>query len=119
MNIEEISNSLPNGFHDAKLHTINIDYAKREAIFTLKVEISSPEDVNAGELYRHGVLKLSSFLYCVIESPDVSVERDNLWEQDGLWITSDSSDFGELKSYPKLPEPLPEHAFRHWFFIDN
>ena len=119
MNIEEISQTLPNGFHDAYLQSLWINYAKHEAVFALELWVGdlNSEDLAKREAYKHGRLKLEGFLYCVIEPPDISPDGKSRLKEGPLWITADSSDFGELKSYPLLPEP--ENGFRHWFFINN
>ena len=121
MNIEEIADTLPNGFHDALVRGISLDYERREVVFALDVWVGDldSDDPAAREEYRCGVLKLSGLLYFVVEPPDVPAEQLRLGEEGSLWLTADSSDFGELKSYPKLPEPLPGGGFRHWFFVSD
>ena len=108
MTIEEIDDSLPNGFHDSYVAAISIDYAKREATFTLKVD--------AQEAYRPAELKLSGLLYLVVEPPDRPFGEEEFSRGSEPWITENSSDFGLLDSAPELPEPIPQGAFRHWFF---
>jgi hypothetical protein len=39
--LQEIIDSLPNGLHDAQVHSINLDYVKREAKLTLSVWVGS------------------------------------------------------------------------------
>ena len=41
MTIEEIETNLPNGFHDAVLKKINIDYVSYEADLEIKVGLSN------------------------------------------------------------------------------
>ena len=119
MTIEEISNTLPNGFHDAYIRRLSIDYAAREAAFALEVCIgnSESEDASKRDEYKQGRLKLEGLLYFVIEPPDIPLPEDDILEEGKLWIADDSTDFDELKSYPKLPEL--NKGFRHWFFISN
>jgi hypothetical protein len=119
MNIEEISNTLPNGFHDAYIQRLNIDYAKQEAVFELEICVgdSNSENPVKRDEYRSGRLKLNGFLFCVIEPPDIPFDESSINKHGALWIADDSSDFGELKSYPLLPEL--SDGFRHWFFINN
>jgi hypothetical protein len=118
MTIEEIGDSLPNGFHDADIYSINIEYGKEEATFLIDVDLSSfegPVDIP----HREGLLKLTGLLYCVIEPPTGSFSKEYVSSPDKLSIASDSSDFSLLHSSPKLPEPLPDGSFRHWFFITS
>jgi hypothetical protein len=116
--IEEIGGSLPNGFHDSDILAINIDYAKGEVTFLVEIDFSSPDE-KVEEAGRIGELKLTGLLYCVIEPPAYSLSKEYLFCKDSLWIASDSSDFSLLKACPKLPEPIPDGGFRHWFFISS
>jgi hypothetical protein len=116
MTIEEIDGSLPNGFHDADITGIQIDYVRREAIFTLEVDVSSLETGTRERSYRPAELKLSGLLYLIIEPPDRPFGEEEFARGSKPWITADSSDFGLLESVPVLPEPLPPGGFRHWFF---
>jgi hypothetical protein len=118
MTIEEVGDTLPNGFHDSDILGINLDYVRGEATFLIDVDLTSPdEEVEVPS--RYGELKLTGLLYCVIEPPGYSLAKEYVFSEDKLWITSSSSDFSELKEYPKLPEPIPDGGFRHWFFISN
>ena len=49
MTLDQVVNSLPNGLHDAKLETINIDFAKREVRLELDIWIGDEID---SEAYR-------------------------------------------------------------------
>lgn len=118
MTIEEISNSLPNGFHDSEICSIHLDYEKAEATFLIDIDLWSPS-VEKEESIRQGVLKLKELLYFVIESPPVSLLKDDTFNKGKLWVTSDSSDFSQLKEGPQLPEPLPDGSFRRWFFLSS
>jgi hypothetical protein len=44
MNTIEIENSLPNGFHDAEITSIEIDYTAKKALLTLNI----PMDYDKG-----------------------------------------------------------------------
>ena len=118
MTIEDVSKSLPNGFHDSDILGINIDYVKAEATFLIDVDLSSPDE-KVDVPSRHGELKLLGLLYCVIEPFDDAFSKEYVYCEDKLWITSDSDDFGKLKDFPKLPEPLPDGGFRHWFYLSS
>jgi hypothetical protein len=118
MTIEEVGNLLPNGFHDSDILGISIDYVRGEVTFLINVDLTSPDE-KVEVPSRHGELKLTGLLYCVIEPPHHSFEKEYIFEEDELWITSDSSDFSVLKECPTLPEPIPDGGFRHWFFISS
>lgn len=67
MTLEELADTLPNGFHDAQVSSLSIDYIKREARLLIDLWVSdSPSDSEElREAYRKGELKLSGLLYWV------------------------------------------------------
>lgn len=117
MTIEDIECSLPNGFHDASLKSISLDYAQHRAELDIYVDISNPDaiDEDTTEAYRSGKLVLLGLLFCIIEPPDLQSADLNA---DGLWITSSGTvEPGEMpKDFLTL---LPTGAFGHRFFINN
>jgi hypothetical protein len=114
MTLEEIENTLPNGFHDARINKINLDYAKRVATFYLEIWVADSEE-ETRENYRAAKLTLSGLLFCVIEAPDPKYPYH---EEKALWVDAGSSKLGDL-SLTQLPEPLPSGAFTHWFFVND
>ena len=119
MTIDDIKRTLPNGFHDSDILSININYQRAEASFFIDVDLSSPSE-KVELLNRHGELKIEGLLYIGIDPPAPhGFSKEYVFDPDKLWIANDSSDFNELKNIPKLPEPLPNGGFRHWFFISS
>jgi hypothetical protein len=115
MTIDEISCEFSSGFHDSHILRISIDYVRGEAAFLIDVDLTLPDE-KVDVPSRQGELKLTGLLYCVIEPPSYSFAKEYVFAEDKLWITADSSDFSELKEQPKLPEPIPDGGFRHWFY---
>ena len=115
MTLEEIADSLPNGFHDTQINSIRIDYVNRE--ITLDVEIwvgdSSEDD---SDVYRPAQLTLLRFLFCVIEAPDATYPYH---EEKALWVDAGSEETPRIATGIQLPEPLPKGAFTHWFFVND
>src|SRR6266566_3905657 len=72
ISLDEIQINLPNGFHDAGIKTIVINYVERTIVLDLKIWVGDPElsDKAARETYVDGVLTISGFDFCVIERPD-------------------------------------------------
>lgn len=111
MTIDEIGDTLPNGFHDSDVVGINIDFVKETAEFLIEVDLCSPyEEVEIAS--RNGVMKLMGLHYLVFEPPSHALGGSK------LWLTADSSDFSRLKEPPSLPS-IPESSFQHWFFDSN
>lgn len=116
MKLTEIENSVPNGFHDAFLESVYVDYRSRRALIKLRLCVGDPdaETEKGREAYREADLELLDIVYLVIEGPD---PRSKYAETKGLWI-----DGGEAKpdSAPAMPVPvesLPRGAFAYWFFV--
>lgn len=71
MTIQEIARGLPNGFHDAEIEAIRIDYAQNKAEFVLDIWVGTMDDPPATrETYRKGILLISGLLYCAMDVPD-------------------------------------------------
>lgn len=116
MTIEDIEKKLPNGFHDAGLMKIEIDFTKREAYLNLRVSVSDSRDIEEIEdLYKNGRLILKELLFFVIEAPDQNYISKKINE---LWI-SDSGPVQKLEIKSNLPTQLPEDIFVHYFFISD
>jgi hypothetical protein len=112
MTLEDIAAELPNGFHDAFLRRLTIDYADRRATPVLNVwvgDVAATTDAER-EAYRPVTITISSLLWCIIESP--RAERDG--DADGLWI--DAGPVSSLKSKPAIPT-VPDDAFAWWTFV--
>jgi len=118
MKLEQLENSLPNGFHDADLETISIDYVSREAVMKLLLLVGSPNAVTEEkrEIYQTAELHLSDVLYFVIDTPDMKYRYT---EKKSLRI--DAGRAGE-KSAPAPPVPLdqlPTGISAYWFFVSD
>jgi hypothetical protein len=73
MTLDEIAGLLPNGFHDAQVRSIALDFVSRSAILELETWVGSMDaSVGAGrEKYRRASLELRGFTYFVIDPPDL------------------------------------------------
>jgi hypothetical protein len=117
MTLEELADTLPNGFHDAQISSVSIDYVERQARLNIDLWVGVPsEDEELREAYREGELKLSGLLYWVIEPPDANYPYGKL-EQ--LWVDAGSLESASFKPSVKLPEPLPAGAFASWIFVQG
>ncbi|MGV7220296.1 MAG: hypothetical protein ACQ9MH_02075 [Nitrospinales bacterium] len=118
MNLKKIECELLNGFHDAYLKNIQVDYCNRKVILDLDISIGDPDanDKESREKYRLGQIIITNFLYCVIEPPDSNY---SFQESKPLWI--DGGHIEEILPPPLpsglLPKSLPDDAFVYWFFV--
>ena len=118
MTLEEVAASLPNGFHDASIKGISIDYVTGTATFDLQLWVGddSAEKEEEREVYRAARLTLSDLLFCIIEPPDPNYpyyDKKPLWVDGGPWNSA------PISTSIQLPSPLPENSFVYWFFVNN
>ena len=69
MTFEELESDLPNGFHDAELHEIRIDYVRGYAILRMAFDFGNPDGAKQ-EDYRTGEMRVLGLYFCVIDPPD-------------------------------------------------
>ncbi len=123
MKLGEIENSLPNGFHDAKLDGIEVDYTTRTAVMRMRLHTGDPHAALEAEreAYSRAELAFSGILYFVIDPPD---QKYPYSEKDPIWLDAGDavSDRGSVNPAP-LPlipaSQLPAGAFAYWFFVHN
>ena len=116
MDLDQISQILPNGFHDAQLCKLVLDYERREALIKLDVWIgeASSDSQEDRDAYRAGELCLLGLVYAVLEPP---TSEPSAGDEPALWI-----DGGQYTDGVKVQRPdvtLPEGGFAYWFFVSN
>lgn len=92
LTLAELERSLPNGIHDAALTSVHVDYAKREAIVGLNIDLSTPEATAAseGESYRPGRVVFSGLHFIAIDpqAPGYEYLGVSLIDSDGALATT-------------------------------
>jgi len=112
--IDELDQSLLNGFHDAFIHTIRLDYAKRTACMEMSIWVDDPdESPEFRELYRDAVLEFEG-MQCVLldpPHPDYPFAR-----AEPLWVDLDvRPPDPPIEAFAKLPKG----AFVARFYVRN
>lgn len=115
--LDDLDASLPNGFHDAELNALSIDYVKAQLRLSLDIwvgDMNAPPG-NAREAYRQADVLLSGLIYCVCEAPDAQYPFAGAHS-----ITIDIGAIHQLKTPPamNLP-PVPEAAFANWIYVKD
>jgi hypothetical protein len=114
MTLEEIADALPNGFHNAQINSIRINYVKREVTLDLEIWVSDLSEENS-DIYRLAELKLFHLFALIIESPEAGYDYH---EEKPLRVDA-GSDQESIVPLTQLPAPLPEGAFTYWFFVHD
>jgi hypothetical protein len=113
--IDEVISGTPNGFHDAYLLSISVDY--RERILRINLNFCWTGDLNSEicevqEAYREGTFIVSGLQYFVIESPAKGSSVDEPSYIDGF----------KTRASDVIRASLPEVAddtFRYSFFVGD
>jgi hypothetical protein len=109
--LQDVADTLPNGFHDAELRRLEIDYFRRTLCFDLDMWIGQMSDVRARELYRPSRLTLDKLAFIVLEPPTFSYQ----WNEAGS-IRIDAGEGVPSKCSSKIPD-APEGTLTSWMFL--
>lgn len=110
---DDIEQYLPNGFHDAQILQISIDYVARTAEFSMKLDISGPDQSSRD--YSSGKLRVNGFAFITADVPD---ERYD-YAVGSLFVSGQES---EARFFPKLAEfqkRLGTSFFFYTFFVQE
>ena len=114
MTFEEIDQELPNGFHDAKLRNISIDFVGRSVVIGIDLLVGLPHTPNP-EGYRAGALKVASSCLFFVEAPDPSYPF--IPDGSALNVDGDSVRAGQSAQVDELLLVLPKNATLYRFFL--
>jgi hypothetical protein len=118
MTLEEIENLPPNGFHDAQLFSIELDYANGRAKLHLNLLVGWPEDPQPERsAYQEAILTITGLCFCSIEAP----QADYPFLPDGepTWLSGDPAKRDHLPSLPELMQKVPAGAWAYRFFMHD
>jgi hypothetical protein len=67
----EIADGLPNGFHDAEIWLVQVDYSRQILRLDMELWVGSMEDPpETREAYRRAVVTVSGLRFCSLALPD-------------------------------------------------
>ena len=69
MTFEEAEETLPNGFHDAQVVRITLDYPAGTLLMTMQILVGTPGQANEEE-YGPAELRANGLYFCFIDPPD-------------------------------------------------
>lgn len=109
MTLEEVENSLPSGFHDARLHRLEIDWTSAQAAFELWVDVTDTDDTQ--EYVQRARVEISGLGFISFEAPQSVNEATSA---KGLWIDAEA-----LSVAPDGYPPIPSGYFLHRIYVNN
>ena len=123
MTLEELADTLPNGFHDSALQNLSVDYVRRTAQMEMSIKVGDSDGpAEQRDDVRDARVEASGVLFFVVDPPDPRPGYDfkspgELWVVDG-YETRSIPEFTKLITRDML-ESLPPEAFVHSFFISE
>jgi hypothetical protein len=110
MTSEEVLAQLPNGFHDAVLKELHVEFAKQEVRlpFDFLVGVPHAATEEGREAMRPGVLRLTGVTSMLIEPPTRGAE---FAMDDGVYVN------GKFGVYSGEPAPPDDGLVRLWFYV--
>jgi len=115
MTFEELDALYPNGFADAYIDSLVINYKNRSAEVRLNLRRNPPDSPNAQE-YQIAVLRLHGFYYFSIDQPDI----ERLWYPwRAIQINGYSEDPKQFPLFEHLKTKLSLNAFCCRFYVHD
>ncbi|MGE5343396.1 MAG: hypothetical protein ACM3SY_18155 [Candidatus Omnitrophota bacterium] len=114
MTIQEIEEKLPNGFHDAEIEDINLNFVNKLARIDLNIWIG---DIKDPEKYQKARLYFTDFLFLSIEPP-----YEKTYFLNTLTVDLESNDddiLDKYESFKVLKKFLPEGYLITCFVLLN
>jgi hypothetical protein len=116
MTFEEIDQKLPNGFHDAEIRKIGMDFVNRSIVMGMNLHAGVPGDPDP-ERYRPGTLRVVSPYLFFIEPPDPRYQF--VLDGSPLNASGNSVRVGQSVEVDRLLAVLPPNATVYLFFLDD
>ena len=116
MTFEELEHRLPNGFHDAAIREIGLDFKERSAVIGFDMLTGGPDDPDP-ELYRPGTLRMAPVYLFFIEAPDPNYPFVPIGSR--IKVDGDSVKVGQNADVDHLLSTLPPNATAYRFFLER
>ncbi len=118
MTLDELDRSLPNGFHDAEIFSVALDYKAGTAKFHLSLLVGWPEDPDPErQAYQEATLLVTGLCFCSIDPPDPTYPF--LPDGKPILVSGDPAERDCLPSLPNLTTKVPDGTWFYRFFVDD
>ena len=116
MTFEELDHELPNGFHDAKLHNLRIDYVGANMVLRTELDFGNPDGPKR-EDYRVADLRVSGLYFCSVDPPDPNYRY--VPHGVALNVSGDPAQPDTFPALEKLSLTLPPGVSCFRFFVNE
>lgn len=115
MTIEQIEANLPNGFHDADVISIAINFRTRGLVLDMQlwVGVLDASDKSSREERRRAILTVTDLVFCVIEPPDAR------YVESRTMVISSCGEGTPPNRTRVFSGEIPDGNFLHWFYSSS
>jgi hypothetical protein len=118
MTLDELDHKLPNGFHDAHVSSISLNYVEGVAQLRLSLLVGWPDDPEPQRnQYQEAILTVTELCFCSIEPP--SSKYPVIPNGKPLRVNGDPAKPDHLPSLPKLSVKFPTGTWCYRFFVQD
>lgn len=115
MTIEELENTLPNGFHDSYLVSVAVDFISGTCSIYLDVDFDDPEQpALPAPVFRRMKLHLTGLRLFIFEPPDVRIPFSG---GETVWASGYSTTEKILPNLESYRKTAPSGTFFYSFFL--
>lgn len=110
MTLDELTEPLPWGLHDACLEALTLDWPRARASLTVRLMMSERQDEE-----RRAVIGLTGLVFCSVDAPEIAPDRGYTpTPADGLRVADD------VGAAPGAVLPaVPEGCFLHHLYVSD
>jgi hypothetical protein len=116
MTFEELDQSLPNGFHDAEIRKIEVDFTTPSIVIGMNLHVGAADDPDP-ERYRAGTVTIDVPYVFFIEPPDAAYHF--IPNGSPINASGNSVKAGQNPKVDRLLGVLPPNATSYLFFLDD
>ena len=119
MTLAELEDTLPNGFHDAMIYALSVDYKDQTVALDVDLSFAGPDDPPDVPDYRRAVIKVSGLKILVIDPPNPGplygvLDGDELFTKG---FVTEADEYWKKRLDPKLIEAAGADAPLYSFFV--
>jgi len=115
MTFKDAEAQAPNGFHDAKIDALSLDFRLGALTLSMRILVGTPGSPDE-EKYGAAELRVNRLLFCAMEPPDPRYPF--VPDGDSLGV-SGADGLGDLASKADLVARLPPEASLYRFFVEQ
>ncbi len=118
MTLDELDHNLPNGFHDAEISSLELDYVAGIAKFQLSLLVGGPDGPEAmGDTYRRAILTITGLCFCSIGHPYPTYPF--LPNGKPICVSGDPARPDHLPTLSDLAAKFPAGTWCYRFFVQD